>query len=502
MTAVARADAGWPGSLPHARFRRMGLASRLAVLTAVLALALVLGATEAALRWSARSRLEDRRRESVELAATWEHYIETVAPHGTTGELVQVLEGWPGQHLSVSTAAVFTGSPAALHLAASSDSAVLFAPAPKVSAAFGQPEPIVWYDQAHGPAWHVARSVGTPAFGVLEVAVSTATLADWARLERARAMMLAFAAALLVSAGVYLLTRRWVARPLGALGEAMASAHGGVVHSEPAPVVGPEEFRSIARRYNELRLALTSRQRESESRAALASLEERARHLDRLALMEEAASGFAHEIGTPLNTVSGHLQLLRDDLQREESTGTERVQLLLGQVDRLAGIVRARLVRGAWPDPRYQLIDLGALASRMLQFLEPVITRHDIRAELRADHHSPVMAWCDPALVEQILLNLLKNAIEAVGERGAIALRTQASGEVAWIEVSDSGPGIAHAMREQLFNPFVSTKGGNGTGLGLAVSRRLARTLGGDLEHVPAPLGTIWRLTLKGTAPR
>lgn len=477
----------------------MGLASRLALLTAVLALALVLGATELALGWSARSRLEDRRRESVELASTWATYLAHEAPAGSDTELNAALEAWPGQHLSVSTAAVFTGTAGALRLAASSDSTTLSLPSAQVNAALASRQPTVWYQRVEAPAWHVALPVGSPTYGILEVAVSTATLADWARSERQRARLLALAAALLVAAGVYFLTRRWIQRPLGALGAAMESAHGGVMGSEPAEVFGPSEFRAVARGYNELREALTSRQRESESRAALASLEERARHLDRIALLEEASSGFAHEIGTPLNTVSGHLQLLRDDMQRGEGAGVDRVQLLLAQVDRLAGIVRARLVRGGWPDPRHQVTDLGELATRMLRFLEPVLVRHEIQAQLHADHHAPVLAWCDPALVEQILLNLLKNAIEAVGERGAIALRTRQSGDVAWIEVSDSGPGIAAAMREQLFNPFVSTKG-NGTGLGLAVSRRLARTLGGDLEHIPAPLGTIWRLTLKGSA--
>ena len=85
----------------------MGLARRLALLTAVITVALVLGATEVALRWSERSRLDDRRRESVELATSWSEYLSRVAPQGERDAITQALSGWPSQHLSVSDAAMF-----------------------------------------------------------------------------------------------------------------------------------------------------------------------------------------------------------------------------------------------------------------------------------------------------------------------------------------------------------------------------------------------------------
>jgi signal transduction histidine kinase len=227
------------------------------------------------------------------------------------------------------------------------------------------------------------------------------------------------------------------------------------------------------------------------------SLEERARSFDRLALLEETAAGFAHEIGTPLNTVSGHLQLLRDDLQRAaQPAAVDRVQLLLAQVDRLAGIVRTRLDRGGWPAPAFRPTALEALAARLLRFLEPSLLAANVTATIEAHPGGPVIAYCDGPLVEQILLNLLKNAIEAMSDGGSVTLRTGLAETFAWIDVADAGPGLAPTMRQHLFNPFVSTKGDGGTGLGLAVSRRLARSQGGDLEHMPSPQGTTWRLSL------
>ena len=193
----------------------------------------------------------------------------------------------------------------------------------------------------------------------------------------------------------------------------------GVANAPAAPELGPEEFRLLTRRYNGLREALTARQRESEARAALLALEERARSLDRLALLEETATGFAHEIGTPLNTVSGHLQLLRDDLKRAaQPAAVERVQLLLAQVDRLAAIVRTRLDRG-----RMAGADAAGHGTRRARAADAPVPRAVAarggvkRAPRAVGRRARSPRLCDPALVEQILLNLLKNAIEALDAR-------------------------------------------------------------------------------------
>ncbi len=488
-----------PGAQAHSG---MDLARRLALLTAVLSLVLVLGATEMALRWSANWRLDERRRESEALADTWAAYLARVSPGGTNLDAIaQALARWPSEHITSTDAAVFVpaaGAVGALRLASSTDSTSLLAPAAEDAQALERRRVVSWATSGASPAWHVAEPVGgAKPWGVLHVVVSTTTLKEWARVERERAYLLGLVAALLVAGGVAFLTMYWVQRPLRALGEAMTRAHGGVAQSPPAPELGPEEFRRLARRYNELREALLQRQRESEARGALLALEERARNFDRLALLEETAAGFAHEIGTPLNTVSGHLQLLRDDLVRTAPPqALERIQLLLGQVQRLAGIVRARLERGAWPAPVPRRADLGELGQRMLRFLAPALERAGIRAAVVVQGPPPVEAWCDPAMVEQVLLNLLKNAIEALRPGDSITLTAGHDADGAWLEVADSGPGLAPEAQQQLFHPFATTKGREGTGLGLAVSRRLARALGGDVVLVPSERGTTWRLTL------
>jgi two-component system, NtrC family, sensor kinase len=477
----------------------MGLPRRLALLTAIMAVLLVLGATEIALSWSARTRLEDFRLESVALANTLASLLVRAAPNGNPASLSQSLEGWSRHRITESQATVYVLRGSNLVPAASSGERPL-APSQLAYQALGRRSTEVRLLGGSDPGWQVLVPLGaTTPYGILEVRVSTQRLLDWARSERQRGYFLAFISALLVALGVALLTARWVGRPLAEIGRAMAGAHGGTRGSPAAPEIGPPEFRELARRYNRLREALTAREQESAARAMLLSLEERARGFDRLALVQETAAGFAHEIGTPLNTVSGHLQLLRDDLAQQEDPAVERVRLLLAQVNRVAAIVRAALERGAWPKPFVQSVDLSELVTRMLRFLEPAFTDAGVTATMLSA--SAVLAMCDPAMVEQILLNLLKNAIEALSPGNTVQVSIGRADSEARIEILDDGPGLNAEAEARLFRPFSTTKGIHGSGLGLAVSRRLARTLGGDLVHLSSERGVSWRLTLPAAEP-
>lgn len=478
----------------------MGLPRRLAFLTALMAVLLVLGATEIALSWSARTRLEDFRLESVTLANTLASLLTRAAPTGNPESLTQTIEGWARHGITESQATVYLARDSRLVPVASSGTDPVRPPAPGAMSVLAQRTALVRLLAAPDPAWQVLVPLGAKhAYGVLEVRVSTQRLQDWARQERQRAYLLALISALLVALGVAVLTARWVGRPLAAIGSAMARAHGGTRGSPPAPEIGPPEFRELARRYNRLREALTAREQESAARAMLLSLEERARGFDRIALVHETAAAFAHEIGTPLNTMSGHLQLLRDDLNgQQDEAAVDRVRLLLAQVDRVAGIVRAALQRGTWPRPYLQSVELGEIASRMLRFLEPAFSDAGVGAELSA---SPlVSASCDPALVEQILLNLLKNAIEALSPGNRVKVAVGRDDGMAFIDVFDDGPGLNPEAEAHLFQTFSSTKL-HGTGLGLSVSRQLARMLDGDLLRLPSSRGVRWRLTLPESEP-
>lgn len=485
--------------MPFPWFPRLGLPHRLAAITALLAILLVVGTTELALSLAERTRLDDLRDESVDLATTLAAYLTRIAPGGEPSALAVGIAGWSRRHLTETSAAAYVRDADSLVLAATSDSTVRREDDDLDLEAFARHKVGTRFRKSPRPAWQVVVPLGgSRPYGVLDVQVFTGRLEAWAHEERRRGYALAFAAALLLSAGVALLTSRWVGMPLRSLSHAMAGAHGGAEGAPPAAVVGPPEFRSLAHGYNDLREALEQREHESAARAGLLALEERARGLDRQAQAEEIAAGFAHEIGTPLNTTNGHLQLLREDLRRAgDLAGVERVGLVLAQLDRMANIVRGGLSRGGWPQPRLQATDLAARAASMLRFLEPSFAEVGMTARLLpVAAGGPPLAWTDPELTDQILLNLLKNAIEALEPGGRITLSAGRDGGQAFLEIADDGPGLPAETMDQLFQPFVTSKGAAGTGLGLAVSRRLARALGGELAYVPSEKGTRWRLTL------
>lgn len=476
----------------------MGLARRLAILAAAMAVVLILMATEFTLSWSERSRLDDRRQEGLALASTLGDFLLEVTPRGEPDSLSEALGDWAGLHLTTIGASVFrrdtTGH---LALVARSDTVAPVVAGPYQQQALNERARIVVLEEGIEPGWLVCQPIGRPIpFGVLSLKVSTSRLNAWTRGERKLAYTFAALAALLLSAGIVVLTSRWVGRPLAELTHAMAGARTGARSAPKAEEVGPAEFRAVARRYNELTEALADRERAFEAQASLMALEERARGFERLALMDEATASFAHEIGTPLHTMSGHFQLLREDLgSNGAGDGQRRVDLLLGQVERVSTIVRAWLERGSWPSPRIRTTELQTLGRELIEFLHP--TSAEAGVILRsADGSAPILARCDPSMVEQILLNLLKNAIEALAPGDAVELGYGADATQSWITVSDDGPGLPEDFKQKIFNPFATTKGSQGTGLGLTISRRLARLQGGDLIYEPTERGTRWKLVL------
>ena len=189
----------------------MGLIHRLAVLTAAMAILLVLGSTEIALSWSERSRLDDLRSESVALAETWAKYITRLAPTGDSTAIAQGLAGWPSQHITTTSAAVWRRVGDRLTLIAASGTLSDPIPTSEEYQAIQSNALRTWQVRDSAPAWRVAKPLGgIRPYGVLSVEVSTLTLQAWARLERKRSYTFAVIAALLLAASVAL---AFAARP-------------------------------------------------------------------------------------------------------------------------------------------------------------------------------------------------------------------------------------------------------------------------------------------------
>ena len=244
--------------------------------------------------------------------------------------------------------------------------------------------------------------------------------------------------------------------------------------------------------------------RERERVAALARMAQ----VSRLNTLGELAAGVAHELNQPLTAMlagtQAALRVLRDEADADGAVADARpamaaLDLAAAQARRAADVV-ARLRRLVQPQPAAtgaQPVDLGAVARRLLDLLEPELARLDIVAVVEGDA-PPALG--DPVAAEQILHNLLTNALQAlegsVREPRHLTVRLGTRETRVACEVRDNGPGVAPADLPRLFEPFFTTRPG-GLGLGLPLCQSLALAMDGRLEvQAIEPHGTTFTLEL------
>ncbi len=230
-----------------------------------------------------------------------------------------------------------------------------------------------------------------------------------------------------------------------------------------------------------------------------ARLEVRQLELEHMAQLGEMSAVLAHEIRNPLGTIKGFAQLLAE---QRGGTSTELVEPILSETGRLENLVRDLLLYGRPPAPAPR----WAAWKETRAALEAHVSHLAREAGVEVVLDEAGIAWeTDPQLLQQALLNLVRNAVEAAGGSPGGRVRVEVSrpesGGVT-VAVSDNGPGIPPRVRENLFKPFFTTKA-NGTGLGLSITRALVRSLGGELRlEDAAPAGTVARLIFPSASPR
>ena len=222
----------------------------------------------------------------------------------------------------------------------------------------------------------------------------------------------------------------------------------------------------------------------AESRKA-ADRSAEARRQERLAYVGTLASGLAHEIRNPLNAIKLNVELLEAELAEGNSAAPEREKLLkrLGRIrreaDQLQSILSEFLAFARPPRMELMVTDLNRYLEDLIEFYEPECRRAGI-AVRRDFARNPYPVRIDPAQFKNVILNLLVNAREAVGEQGEIAVSTREREHEVEIRVADNGGGVPPELAEKVFEVFFSTKE-PGTGLGLAIARRIVEEHGGRL---------------------
>ena len=224
--------------------------------------------------------------------------------------------------------------------------------------------------------------------------------------------------------------------------------------------------------------------------------QERMTQFARLSTMGEMAAGLAHEINQPLTAITNYAQALQRLLARPDAADPEDVELALSQIAaqalRAGEVIRRLRSFVKNREAHNEVMEPGRLIAELMTFAEPDARLNDIRIGIEAAEGLPLVA-CDPVQIQQVLLNLIRNAIDATNEAApenreiTLRVRRDPDGAVE-ISVADHGPGISAEVAQNMGNPFYTTKT-SGTGLGIAISRSILRAHGGRLAHRPTPGG-------------
>ncbi len=228
----------------------------------------------------------------------------------------------------------------------------------------------------------------------------------------------------------------------------------------------------------------------------LAELQNQVIQAEKLATLGQLAAGVVHELNNPLTSITVYADYLRKKLERHPEHplagqgDVEKVQRIGDAAQRILlfakDLVQYAKPSGDDPEP----IDVGAVVKQSLSFCEHLFERGRIERVERMERGS-VMIDAIPGQLEQVVINLVTNACHAVGEGGQVEVEVAAAeGGGAWIVVADDGPGISETKRDQIFDPFFSTKSdGHGTGLGLSIVKNIVDQHQGDIRVDASPAG-------------
>ena len=324
---------------------------------------------------------------------------------------------------------------------------------------------------------------------------------DWTKVARDnRANFIASLLVAILLLGVVatvipLSVNRYVSRPLAELSAKVMKfplAQDEVVDSDLTAGSEVEllttEFRKLDQQLNRARTDLEDRHRRE------LELERELLRADRLATIGTLAAGLAHEIGTPMGVIRVRAESLQEDAT---ISADSRVKLgvIVRQIDRIARIVRMLLDYARKSESHKATCDLRTIAERALTLLEPEAARRGVRTIARLGDN-PLMVNCDADQLEQVFVNMIMNAFDAMN-RGSGTLRVTADtehdsgGSRVMLAFEDTGVGVAPEDEDRLFAPFFTTKEpGKGTGMGLAVSQSIAREHGGEITFSSVPSGS------------
>jgi two-component system NtrC family sensor kinase len=355
----------------------------------------------------------------------------------------------------------------------------------------------------YNSACHV-HSSGQSVLGVLDIVYSIDEIDSAMQRSGAVVILLLLGLVLVASLLMSLLVHRLIYVPLRDL-EAGARRVAAGNLDQAIPVRSDDELGQLASSFNTMTAALresgrelrelnhTLEQKVVERTRALRQAEAETLRGEKLASVGLLAAGVAHELNNPLTGILTFSSLLRKKLP-DGSPDAEDLDLVIKETKRSAAIIRRLLDFAREKAPEKKFADLNRLIEDTVRIVEKPAHLRDIRIELDLERGLPPV-WVDANMIEQVIMNMLVNAQQAIEEEGSITVRTRRSPQpkspgpdakpvpMVEITISDTGCGISEGDMKRIFDPFFSSKEvGKGTGLGLSVSHGIVEAHGGLIE--------------------
>lgn len=237
-----------------------------------------------------------------------------------------------------------------------------------------------------------------------------------------------------------------------------------------------------------------ARTKDAEGRAKISAQETRLAHASRVNAMGEMASGMAHELAQPMTAILSQAQAGRHLVRRGDIKRLGTVlEDTVSQAQRAANILD-RLRRWSKPDRAPSEACSIHEAAQSVQNLLALEAKTKGAAITLSLHGDPLFVDADPVELEQVVFNLVRNALDA-SDAAQVTIRTHVDGRFVILDVSDTGPGVPDRLKARIFEPFVTGKP-DGTGLGLALCQRLVEEMGGEIMLLDDADQTTFRVTL------
>lgn len=282
---------------------------------------------------------------------------------------------------------------------------------------------------------------------------------------------------------VYIVLRRSLSRPILALLDgARALGEGNLSHRVRIGTTG-DELAQLAAEFNRMADNLAEKRRSAEIEAEnRLNLEKQLRHSERLASVGRLAAGIAHELGAPLNVIDARAEQLIENGDAPREKQIKNLTIIRTQSARITHIVRQLLNLARPYNLRFERLKITDLIKSALEEFEAA---ENLKIEFEVKEDSIISGDAD--YLRQVFINVLRNAAQAMNNQGTLKIdifeTSRDDKTCAAVAVSDSGSGIAPENLEKIFDPFYTTKDiGQGTGLGLAVSRRIIEEHSGAIE--------------------